>query len=77
MGCKDASPTPVSKSLCRFTLLPTVTMERCSLPPPGWITPICCSRQVSDPETGVMGAGAHSDWGLMTLLATVRHKTSR
>lgn len=28
--------------------------------------------QVSDPGAGVMGAGAHTDWGLMTLLATVR-----
>lgn len=28
-------------------------------------------RQVSDPGKGVMGAGAHSDYGLLTLLATV------
>lgn len=27
--------------------------------------------QVSDPEKGVMGAGAHSDYGMMTMLATV------
>eukprot|EP00752_Nemacystus_decipiens_P014679 g13075.t1 len=28
------------------------------------------SAEVSDPGTGVMGAGAHSDWGMMTLLST-------
>lgn len=28
-------------------------------------------RQVSDPGKGVLGAGAHSDYGLITLLATV------
>ncbi|CAM9597469.1 unnamed protein product [Scytosiphon promiscuus] len=28
------------------------------------------SAEVSDPGKGVMSAGAHSDWGLMTLLAT-------
>ncbi|CAM9287559.1 unnamed protein product [Ectocarpus sp. 6 AP-2014] len=28
------------------------------------------SAEVSDPGKGVMGAGAHTDWGLMTLLAT-------
>eukprot|EP00903_Cladosiphon_okamuranus_P019798 g18198.t2 len=28
------------------------------------------TTEVSDPGKGVMGAGAHSDWGMMTLLAT-------
>lgn len=29
-------------------------------------------HQVSDPDKGVLGTGAHSDYGLMTMLATVR-----
>lgn len=33
-------------------------------------------HQVSDPGKGVMGTGAHSDYGLITLLATVRYKYS-
>lgn len=28
-------------------------------------------HQVSDPDKGVLGTGAHSDYGLMTMLATV------
>lgn len=30
--------------------------------------------QVSDPEKGVMGTGAHSDYGMITMLATVSAK---
>ena len=31
---------------------------------------ICYIGQVSDPANGVFGAGAHSDFGFITLLAT-------
>lgn len=40
----------------------------------GGITqPVIAWLQVSDPEKGVLGTGAHSDYGLMTMLATVSH----
>lgn len=29
-------------------------------------------HQVSDPDEGVLGIGAHSDYGMMTMLAAVR-----
>ena len=52
-----------------------------SCPQPRWTMPpvffpgcLALYIQVSAPEKGVMGAGAHSDWGLMTLLATVRER---
>lgn len=35
--------------------------------------PLCCSpcsARVSVPEEGVFGAGAHTDWGMLTLLRT-------
>lgn len=32
--------------------------------------PFLCVGQVSDPSKGLFGAGAHSDYGLITLLAT-------
>lgn len=31
---------------------------------------IICSDQFSDPAKGIYGAGAHSDYGFITLLAT-------
>lgn len=31
---------------------------------------VWCAGQVSDPSKGLFGAGAHSDYGLITLLAT-------
>lgn len=41
---------------------------------PRLLFPLLCTKQklqVSDPDNGVLGTGAHSDYGLMTMLATV------
>ena len=37
-------------------------------------TTSCNGGQVSDPEKGVLGTGAHTDYGMMTILATVSTK---